>query len=66
MACSVKNGSTDVLDHILSHDNCDVDPINRLEKDTPLHFAMKLEDQSLRKHIVESLLDAGANMKYVA
>ncbi|KAJ8453422.1 hypothetical protein ONZ45_g11975 [Pleurotus djamor] len=59
---AVQYGSTDVLEHILSHEDCDVDPINRLEKDTPLHLAVKLQDQALRLHVVESLLDAGADV----
>ncbi|KII93121.1 hypothetical protein PLICRDRAFT_26452 [Plicaturopsis crispa FD-325 SS-3] len=58
---AVQHGSTDVLEHILSHDDCDVDPINRIEGATPLHLAIKLEDPELRKHIVGSLLDAGAD-----
>ncbi|KAF8215736.1 ankyrin repeat-containing domain protein [Mycena galopus ATCC 62051] len=59
---AVSHGSTDVLEHILSHEECDVDPINRTEKATPLHLAVRLEDAELRKHIVESLLDAGADI----
>ncbi|KDQ31535.1 hypothetical protein PLEOSDRAFT_49912 [Pleurotus ostreatus PC15] len=55
-------GSTAVLEHILSHDDCDVDPINRLEGATPLHLAVKLEDHDLRNEVVESLLDAGADV----
>ncbi|KAK0224756.1 hypothetical protein EDD85DRAFT_778256 [Armillaria nabsnona] len=39
----------------------DVDPINRIEKATPLHLAVKLEHPELRKHVVDSLLDAGAD-----
>ncbi|KAK0234166.1 ankyrin repeat-containing domain protein [Armillaria fumosa] len=58
---AVSNGSTDVLEHILSHEDCDVDPINRIEKATPLHLAVKLEHPGLRKHVVNSLLDAGAD-----
>ncbi|KAK0209200.1 ankyrin repeat-containing domain protein [Desarmillaria ectypa] len=58
---AVSNGSIDVLEHILSHEDCDVDPINRIEKATPLHLAIKLEHPELRKHVVDSLLDAGAN-----
>ncbi|GJE98853.1 ankyrin repeat domain-containing protein [Phanerochaete sordida] len=54
-------GSTAVLEHILSHDECDVDPINRIERATPLHLAVKLEDPELRHFVVESLLDAGAD-----
>ncbi|KAK0465975.1 uncharacterized protein EV420DRAFT_1617459 [Desarmillaria tabescens] len=60
---SVSNGSTDVLEHILSHEDCDVDPINRIEKATPLHLAVKLEHPGLRKHVVNSLLEAGADTK---
>ena len=56
---------SDVLEHILSQENCDVDPINRLEGATPLHLALKLEDEALKLHVVESLLDAGADTKYV-
>lgn len=55
-----------MLEHILSHDECDVDPVNRLEHATPLHLALQLEDPELRKHVVESLLDAGADTRYLA
>ncbi|EKM61857.1 uncharacterized protein PHACADRAFT_204990 [Phanerochaete carnosa HHB-10118-sp] len=54
-------GNIDVLEHILSHDECDVDPINRIERATPLHLAMKIQDPELRRSVVESLLDAGAD-----
>ncbi|KAF9258266.1 ankyrin [Marasmius fiardii PR-910] len=60
---SVINGSTDVLEHILSHEACDVDPINKIDKETPLHLAVKIEHPKLRLHVVESLLDAGANTR---
>jgi hypothetical protein len=50
-----------VLEHILSHEDCDVDPINRIEKATPLHLAIKIQQTGLRLHIVDSLLDAGAD-----
>ena len=58
----VSNGSTDVLEHILSHEQCDVDPINKIEGATPLHLAINIEHTALRRHIVESLLDAGADV----
>ncbi|KAF6748364.1 ankyrin repeat-containing domain protein [Ephemerocybe angulata] len=58
---AVLHCSTDVLEHILSHEDCDVDPINRIDKATPLHLAVQLEEPDLRLHIVESLLDAGAD-----
>ncbi|KAJ7157324.1 ankyrin repeat-containing domain protein [Mycena filopes] len=60
---AVSHGSTDVLEHILSHEECDVDPINRIQKATPLHLAVVIEDLELRKHIVESLLEAGADTR---
>jgi len=58
---AVKNGSTSVLEDILSHEECDVDPNNSLTGETPLHYAVKLEDPELRRHITESLLEAGAD-----
>ncbi|KDQ62971.1 hypothetical protein JAAARDRAFT_28959 [Jaapia argillacea MUCL 33604] len=60
---AASRGSTDVLEHILSHDECDVDPINRLEGATPLHLALQIKDQELREYIVDSLLEAGADTK---
>jgi len=53
--------SHNVLEHILSHEECDVDPTNRLEKATPLHLAVVTENQEARIYLVESLLDAGAD-----
>lgn len=61
---SASKGSTDVLEHILSHEDCDVDPINRIERATPLHLALRIDEAELRKHVVESLLDAGADTWY--
>lgn len=37
----IQNASTSVLEHLLDHDTCDVDPRNRLNGDTPLHLAIK-------------------------
>ncbi|KAF7307617.1 Ankyrin [Mycena indigotica] len=56
-------GSTDVLEHILECDGCDVDPINRLEKATPLHLAVRIENPDLRRRVVTSLLEAGADTR---
>ncbi|KAF5327965.1 hypothetical protein D9758_012828 [Tetrapyrgos nigripes] len=50
-----------VLEHILSHDNCDVDPVNRIDQQTPLHLAVKISNSSARLHFVEQLLEAGAD-----
>ncbi|KZT73420.1 ankyrin [Daedalea quercina L-15889] len=58
---AASHGSLIVLEHILSHDECDVDPVNRLEKATPLHLALRLEDADSRKAVAESLLEAGAD-----
>lgn len=60
---SVQNGSADVLEHILSHEACDVDPINHINRATPLHLACQLEDDGARSYMVESLLEAGADTK---
>ncbi|KAI4517015.1 ankyrin [Schizophyllum commune Loenen D] len=60
---AVSHGSTDVLEHILSHEDCDVDPINRIEKATPLHLAVQVDHPELRKYLVESLLEAGADTR---
>ncbi|KAK1235378.1 hypothetical protein PQX77_001399 [Marasmius sp. AFHP31] len=34
-----------------------------MDKETPLHLAVKLDNDELRAHVVESLLDAGADTK---
>lgn len=44
----VKNTSVDVLDAILSYDNTDVDPQNRIEGDTPLHLLMRADGMDRR------------------
>ncbi|KAF9654410.1 ankyrin [Thelephora ganbajun] len=58
---AVLHTSYDVLDHILSHEECDVDPTNKLDKATPLHLAVEKEDPEDREYFVENLLEAGAN-----
>jgi len=58
---AVSHASLDVLDHILSHDACDVDPINKLDKATPLHLAVATETPEVRRYLVENLLEAGAD-----
>jgi hypothetical protein len=60
----VSSDSRDVLEYILSHEECDVDPINKL-KNTPLHLAVELEDPEARAYFVEELLDAGADYQCV-
>jgi ankyrin repeat protein len=43
----------------------DVDLKNRIEGDTPLHLAVKLENEDARLGVVEMLLDAGADPRSV-
>jgi hypothetical protein len=53
----IQNASTSVLEHLLDHDTCDVDPKNRLNGDTPLHLAIrgKWEDhEGLRVYLGKS------------
>lgn len=54
-----------MLEYILSHDGCDVDPTNKLEGATPLHLAVKLEEPEARVYFVRELLDAGADYTFV-
>jgi len=55
------HGSELVIEHILSHDECDVDPQNRIEGATPLHLAVRISEPGLRFRIAHSLLEAGAD-----
>ncbi|OJT09571.1 hypothetical protein TRAPUB_13948 [Trametes pubescens] len=57
------NGYLEILEHILEHEDCDVDPQNRIEKATPLHLALRIEDQDTRTAVVSSLLEAGADTR---
>lgn len=52
------------MEHLLEQDGCDVDLQNRIERATPLHLALNIDDEELRKAVVESLLDAGADTRY--
>lgn len=68
--CSIIHASTETLDHILSHDTCDVDPQNRITRSTPLHLAVSTEyeddeDGEVQLFLVESLLEAGADVTCV-
>ena len=53
----------DVLDKLLDQDGLEVDPVDRLEGDTPLHKAVRYANNEWEagKAIVELLLDAGAD-----
>ena len=56
-------GYLEILEHILEADDCDVDPQNRIEKATPLHLSLRIEDPELRLAVFSSLLEAGADTK---
>ncbi|TIC23222.1 hypothetical protein E3Q12_02116, partial [Wallemia mellicola] len=55
----------DGLDAILSYDNTDVDPQNRIEGDTPLHLLMRADgmDRRAREYFLTELIDAGVNFQ---
>ncbi|GAA5821169.1 hypothetical protein JCM11251_004498 [Rhodosporidiobolus azoricus] len=53
--------SPDALTLLLETDDTDVDLQNRLDRATPLHLAVKLENEAARQGVVEMLLDAGAD-----
>ncbi|GAA6009448.1 hypothetical protein JCM11491_003560 [Sporobolomyces phaffii] len=53
--------SPDALQLLLETDGTDVDLQNRLDHATPLHLAVKLENEDARLGVIEMLLDAGAN-----
>jgi ankyrin repeat protein len=56
-------GSLDVLNELLEYEEgCDVDLTN-IEKETPLHLAVKYGEAELRALMVDSLLDAGAETR---
>ena len=60
----------DVLDTLLDQEGLEVDPIDRLEGDTPLHKAVRFVNELAKTEweaggsIVELLLDAGADPRY--
>lgn len=54
-----------MLEHILCHDDCDVDPINNVGNKTPLHLAVEVDEPDRRFYIIKSLLEAGADRTYV-
>ena len=62
----------DVLDTLLDQEGLEVDPVDRLEGDTPLHKAVRFVNELAKTEweaggsIVELLLDAGADPRYAA
>ncbi|GAA6050794.1 hypothetical protein JCM3770_001649 [Rhodotorula araucariae] len=58
---AVSSPSPDALTLLLDLEPVDVDLQNRLDRATPLHLAVKLENEAARHGVVEMLLDAGAD-----
>jgi len=62
-------GSFEVIDILLDQEGVEVDPIDRLEQDTPLHKAVRYvnglnkEDWEAGLALVELLLDAGSDSR---
>ncbi|RPB15339.1 ankyrin repeat protein-like protein [Morchella conica CCBAS932] len=60
---AAQHGSLEVLDHLLDQEGLEVDPINRMEQETPLHKAVQYANKE-KEHgvdVVEMLIDAGAD-----
>jgi len=55
--------SVNVLELILLEAECDVDILNRIDRNTPLHLAVKAEDQDRKEYIFRELIDAGASTR---
>ncbi|KAK4047569.1 hypothetical protein OIV83_005356 [Microbotryomycetes sp. JL201] len=53
--------SPSVLELLLDYEHTDVDLQNRLDGATPLHLAVKLDNEDARQGVIEMLLDAGAD-----
>lgn len=62
---SASTPSPDALTLLLDLDDLDVDLQNRLDRFTPLHMAVRLENEAARMGVMEMLLDAGADPRYV-
>ncbi|RDX46823.1 ankyrin [Lentinus brumalis] len=60
---AASHGYLEILEHLLEYDGCDVDLQNRIEKATPLHLALQIDDPETRAAVVSSLLEAGADTK---
>lgn len=61
---AIMHASISVLEHLLCAEGCDVDLQNKIMRDTPLHLAVKVDEEGrwgLRAFLVQSLTEAGAN-----
>jgi len=60
-----------VLDLLLDQEGVEIDELDRMEKDTPLHKAVRYaneldpQDRDVGKQVVEILLDAGCDPRCV-
>ncbi|MCJ1356790.1 MAG: hypothetical protein MMC33_006786 [Icmadophila ericetorum] len=66
-SCGARGKTDEVLDQLLDQENLEVDPLDRLEHDTPLHKAVRFVNSLPKSEweagasLVELLLDAGAD-----
>lgn len=64
------NGNYEALDLLLDQEGLEIDELDRMEKDTPLHKAVRFvngldtKEWDQGKHIVDILLDAGCDARY--
>lgn len=67
----MKSPIDDILDQLLDQEGLEVDPIDRLEGDTPLHKAVRFinglpkQEWEAGSSIVDLLIDAGADPRSV-
>ncbi|ODV61669.1 ankyrin repeat-containing protein ANK1 ASCRUDRAFT_17917, partial [Ascoidea rubescens DSM 1968] len=56
-------GNFEIIDSILNYDNIEIDPINNLNNDSPLHLAItySFDDFNYGKFLAETLIDAGSD-----
>jgi hypothetical protein len=65
------DSSDEALDLLLDQEGLEVDPLDRMEKDTPLHKAVRFVNRLSQAEweagssVVELLLDAGSDPRYV-
>ncbi|MCJ1296449.1 hypothetical protein MMC34_008015 [Xylographa carneopallida] len=66
---AASSGSYDVLEELLDHEGVEVDPLDRLEADSPLHKAvryvnaLRAEEWAGAAPLVELLVEAGADVR---
>ncbi|KAF3921803.1 hypothetical protein AA313_de0204115 [Arthrobotrys entomopaga] len=59
----VKHGNYEILDTLLDQEGLEVDPLSRMEDETPLHYAARhtSDDPDIGAHMVDLLVEAGAD-----